>query len=89
MIWFKPSRDKTALQNGTYFLYILFIGLVDPELDRSGYGFVLGWYWNVMKQMFQGTVHSLMQFYFGSVEGSLTRDFRLQVLFVNHCPPGL
>jgi hypothetical protein len=25
----------------------------------------------------------------GEVKGSLTRDFRLQVFFINQCPPGL
>jgi hypothetical protein len=28
---------------------------VNPDLDLSGYGFVLGWYLNVMEQMLQNS----------------------------------
>jgi hypothetical protein len=34
------------------------------------------------------TLHNCDLYYLSEVKGSLTRDFRLHVFFMNQCPPG-
>jgi hypothetical protein len=56
-------------------------GTVSPAIQQLLNGTVS----TKIQQLLHGTVSTTIQ---QLLKGSLTRDFRLQVLFINQCPPG-